>query len=324
LLLKVFIILKDFKPDILHAHLHEGAFIAWIVRSMTRKPFVFDYQGSLTEEITAHGFIRAKGFLHSLACRAERFIEKRANHIITSSMSSGERLARVHSGKPIAVDTVADGVDTECFRRNGGRPVIRRKHGIPDDAPVIVYLGLLDEYQGTPNLLRAMRHVLDIVPECRLLVGGYPNEARYQAMADDLGVGERVIFTGRVDYRTAADFLSAGDVAVAPKLSQTEANGKLLNYMACSLPCVCYDSPSNREILGDSGVYVNGNDERGLADAMVRLLANPSLARQLGDAARSRAIKEHGWHERAARITTAYEMVLSTGGTLAPAVPYKA
>ena len=66
-------------------------------------------------------------------------------------------------------------------------------------------------------------------------------------------LSDMIHFTGKVDYAHAPLMLSAADIAVTPKLSPTEANGKIFNYMACGLPVVAFDTPVNREVLGDTG-----------------------------------------------------------------------
>ena len=50
------------KPDIIHAHLHEGALIGWVLSKLTRAPLVFDFQGSLTAEMIDHNFLASNIF----------------------------------------------------------------------------------------------------------------------------------------------------------------------------------------------------------------------------------------------------------------------
>jgi len=85
-----------------------------------------------------------------------------------------------------------------------------------------------------------------------------------------------VTFTGRVDYDRAGEYLGLGDIAVSAKLSTTEANGKLYNYMACGLPSVVFDSAVNREILGDHGNYARLGDASALAAEINNLLDHPA------------------------------------------------
>jgi glycosyltransferase involved in cell wall biosynthesis len=95
-------------------------------------------------------------------------------------------------------------------------------------------------------------------------------------------------------------------VAVSPKRSATEANGKLLNYMAAGLPTVAYDSPVAREILGDAGVLAPMGDVAALARAIVGLLDDPAECRRRGAALRDRAVAEFGWPVLARRLLDVY------------------
>src|SRR5262249_37825523 len=72
------------------------------------------------------------------------------------------------------------------------------------------------------------------------------------------GLGGSVTVTGRIDYAEAPRHLALATVAVSPKRSATEANGKLLNYMAAGPPTVAYDSPVAREIPGQAGALAPG------------------------------------------------------------------
>jgi glycosyltransferase involved in cell wall biosynthesis len=137
---------------------------------------------------------------------------------------------------------------------------------------------------------------------------GYPNESVYRQRARDLGVAGHVSFPGRINYDQAARYLALGEVAVGPKLSPTESNGKLYNYMACALPTVAFDTPPSREILGDLGVYVPRGDVEALAGAIAGLLEHPEESRQLGQRLRQRVEDHFSWQTTARQLLQAHEL----------------
>ena len=121
---------------------------------------------------------------------------------------------------------------------------------------------------------------------------GYPDVERYREMAVRLDIAGNATFTGRIDYREAPRYLCLGDIAVSAKLSKTEANGKVYNYIAAGLPTVCFDTPVNREILGDSGIYAKFGDKGSLSDAIVDILSDPEKLEMLKMAIRKIQLPE--------------------------------
>jgi glycosyltransferase involved in cell wall biosynthesis len=184
----------------------------------------------------------------------------------------------------------------------------------------VVYLGLLNTYQGVDHLLEAIPRVLARVPDAHFLIMGYPNVDEYQAKARDLGVGSHTSFPGRIDYDQAARYLALGDVAIGPKLSQTESNGKLFNYMASALPTVAFDTPPSREILGDLGIYAPRGDVAALADAIVGLLVQPDESATLGLRLRQRVIDHFSWQRTAQQLLKAYALAASKRPARSPRV----
>jgi glycosyltransferase involved in cell wall biosynthesis len=159
---------------------------------------------------------------------------------------------------------------------------------------VIIFVGVLTEYQGIDLLLEAVPYVVQKMPESKFLIVGYPNEEHYRQKARDLGLQDWVHFTGKVSYQDVPRYLALADIAVSPKLSPTEANLKLFNYMAMGLPTVVFDNPINREILGDVGVYAEANSTA-LAEALIRALKEPEWAKQVGVLSRQKAADEYSW-----------------------------
>jgi glycosyltransferase involved in cell wall biosynthesis len=124
-------------------------------------------------------------------------------------------------------------------------------------------------------------------------------------------VADRVTFTGKVIYEEAPAHLALGDVAVAPKLSTSEGCGKILNYMAMTLPTVVFDIPVTREYLGALGVYAGrAGDPVALADAIAGLLADPGRRAALGQKLRERAARHFSWERAGRQLLTIYDGVL--------------
>jgi glycosyltransferase involved in cell wall biosynthesis len=174
---------------------------------------------------------------------------------------------------------------------------------------VVIYLGLLAPYQGTSHLIRAAHRVVAAQPRVHFLVMGYPNHDGYQREAAQSGPIDHMTFTGRVPYEQAARYLRVGDIALAPKLSLTEGAGKILNYMACALPTVAFDTPQAREFMAHSGLYAERGSAESLADRINELAQNPERARALGRSLRARAINRFSWDDAARRLLGVYEAI---------------
>lgn len=309
LLWKALTEVRSFRPHLIHAHLHEGTLIGSVLKKLFRIPLLFDYQGSLSGESLNHGFFRATSPLLKIFKLIERFIDRRADHIITSSDKGRQELVNDWGIGPEKVTNLIDGVDTEVFRPYP-QSEARRELGISGHVKLVVYLGLFNQYQGVDLLLDAIALVRKKSPDIRFLLMGFP-EKEYQRKASDMGIDDFITFTGRVSYDRAPFLLSAGDLAVSPKLSQTEANGKLFNYMACGLPTVAFDNQINREILGDHGIYVERGNTALLASTIVSTLQNSNLMSSLSERLIERSIKIHSWDSRSRQLVSVYRALLA-------------
>jgi glycosyltransferase involved in cell wall biosynthesis len=320
---------SEIKPDIIHAHLHEGALIGALASRLLRVPLIFDYQGSLTGEMLDHGFVRAESSLLRFWRELERSINRLPDAIITSSYNAAATLHQKWRYPRDTLYTVPDSVNTERFKPFDGSPDweaerqrLRAELGIPGDRRLVVYLGLLAPYQGTNKLLEAARIVVARRPDVHFLVMGYPDVTSYAALAESLGVQDHVTLPGRILYRDCHAYLALGDIAVAPKMSETEGAGKITNYLAMGLPVVAFDSPVSREILGDVGRYARFGDAQSLAEEMIALLDDGREMEILSAAGRAKAVREHSWELGALQIQAIYNRALARrAGLPLPPVP---
>ena len=300
------------RPDIIHGHLHEGALIGAPISWLLRRPLVFDLQGSLTGEMVDHSFLQPDSMLFNLFRWIERFINRLPAAILTSSTHARRMLEEEFGLPPARIHPLPDCVNAETFRpHNPAASELKAQLGIPADRPVVAYLGLLADYQGTPHLVQSAARLQAAGVDAHFLIMGYPDPMHYRQMAAEWGVSDRVTLTGKIPYEQAADYLSVGDIAVAPKLSLTEGSGKVLNYMALGLPVVAYDTPVQREYLGDLGVYAAPGDVEGLAAGICALLDDAPRRAALGAALRQRAIEGYSWDQAGRQIVTIYRRLLA-------------
>jgi glycosyltransferase involved in cell wall biosynthesis len=301
-------LLKDVKKedyDIIHAHLHEGAGIGMILKYFKKIPMIFDYQGSLVKEMRDHKYLNNKP-LKSIFKKIEKKINNSSKYLLTSSTKSKESLEEEGYKNVISF---LDWVDTEKFNKKDATKLKEELN--LKDKQVITFLGVLSKYQGTDLLLNTIPLVIKEIPDAHFLIAGYPNVELYKEKAKELGISEHVTFTGQIDYNLAPEYISTGDITISLKLSKTEANGKLYNYMACGIPTIATNNEINKEILQETGIYVEPNI-KDCSEKIISLLKNENLRRKLGNDAREKVVNIHSWKNRGQILTEVYEKCLKS------------
>jgi len=300
------------RPHLIHGHLHEGALIGSVLARLLRVPLVFDFQGSMTAEMVDHHFIQPDTPAYYWWRRLEERIVQLPDAIVTSTVHSAEVLTRDFD-RQRGVIPLPDSVNLDFFTPGrltpDARAAQRTALGVPAGRQVVVYLGLLADYQGIPQLLQAAAQLRRRGYAVSFLIMGFPAVERYRQMARELGLTDAdVIFTGKTRYEEAPAYLALGDIAVAPKISATEGSGKILNYMAMALPTVVYDTPVSREYLGKLGIYAEPlGDATALARALAFILRNPVAGRDLGLRLRERAAHAFSWQRTGRQLRRLYE-----------------
>ncbi|RUA16683.1 MAG: glycosyltransferase family 1 protein [Clostridia bacterium] len=296
-----------FRPRIIHAYLHEGVLIGWMLSRLLDKPLTFDYQGSLTAEMITHRFLDANARLHNPLARLERWLNHQPQAIFTSTQHAQNALQQ----QGIASETLhflPDAVDPAIFHPQTPDPGLQQQLGLHPDTPTCVYLGLLAPYQGIDLLLNAIARLPEnLALQC--LVMGFPHVARYQKMAESLNIAQKVHFTGPIPYQQAPRYLALGNLAVAPKLATSEGSGKLLPYMSMALPIVATDTPAHRQYLDELALYTPPR-----VDALARTLTvafrDLKNLKAMGEKLRARVQKSYTWQHTASKMTGIFEDML--------------
>ncbi|MCL5070907.1 MAG: glycosyltransferase family 4 protein [Actinobacteria bacterium] len=299
-----------FKPDIIHAHLHEGVFAGKIVQLFIKKPLIADYQGSMVGEMLDHGFMKRNSLSFRFNSWLERTVNKWPQKIIFSSSGAKEFFLANFNVNPEKVVSFVEGTNTDEFHPGYDISQLRKKLNLPGDKKIVIYLGVLTSYQGIDILINSINDIRRKFNNVHFLIVGFPNLEYYTAMAQKLGVSDWVTFTGRVNHEDAPKYLNLGDIGLSLKLSKTEANGKLFGYMAVGLPCLVFDTKTNREILGDAGIYAEYNNKESFVEKLIFLLENEKTAKEYGKMARLRVLEKYTWDNAFSNFLDIYKDVL--------------
>jgi glycosyltransferase involved in cell wall biosynthesis len=205
---------------------------------------------------------------------------------------------------PESMFRMASGVDTEHF--HPGSSAVDAEL-LP--RPRVLFTGRMHPQKNLPLLLEAWVLVARQTPANLILVGPGTERESLAALAQRLGIAERVQFTGAVP--DPADHLRAADLFVLSSVAEGMSNS-LLEAMATALPCVVSGIGGNTDLISDqqTGRLVSAPDSAGWAAILIELLTNPDEARRLGTAARQRVEREFSLHVMIDRYLELYRSLI--------------
>ncbi|MGQ9804369.1 MAG: glycosyltransferase family 4 protein [Anaerolineae bacterium] len=185
---------------------------------------------------------------------------------------------------------------------------VRRKYGLPEH--FILYVGTIEPRKNLTTLLEAFHHLAALRSgDLRLVIvgkRGWLYEGFFRRLRE-LGLEERVHFTGYVPDEDLPALYSAADLFVFPSLY--EGFGlPVLEAMACGTPAVCSNTSSLPEVAGNAALLVSPTDVRGLAEAMARALTDDALRATLRAKGLERA-GEFSWARAARETLRVYQTV---------------
>lgn len=195
------------------------------------------------------------------------------------------------------------------------RGIIRERYGL-QNCRVLLYTGRLGKEKNLALLLKAFTI---ITRKCRqdlrlILVGSGPEETALQEQARSLGIGEKVIFPGRVDYREIPNYYGSADLFVMP--STTETFGLVvLEALASGVPVVAVNAGGSRDMVvsGYNG-FLTPEDPESFAAAILELLENDERRRDFAHAARESAAR-YSVENITRELLALYEEVRAKKGT---------
>ncbi|HEV2316945.1 MAG TPA: glycosyltransferase family 4 protein [Thermoplasmata archaeon] len=195
-------------------------------------------------------------------------------------------------GRPVEV--IPSSVDLDRFRPDVDGSAVRERLGLAGRR-VIAFTGRLVPHKGVDDLLRALARLpADVV---LLVIGRGPDLPSLTALAQRLGVLDRVRFCPAVSDEDLPRYLRAADLFVFPSQNRLEGFGlAVAEALASGLPVVITDIPGVREVIepGREGILAEPLLENDLADRVRELLDDPDRRARMARAARDRAERYFG------------------------------
>lgn len=269
--------LIDWKPDVIHSQCEFFSFqYALRISKLTSAPIVHTYH-TLYEQYVTYVIPSYKRLGRCVVRVLSKKRLKRVNNIIVPTRKVEDTLLGYKMDNKICI--IPSGISLEQHKRRittEQRAEKRQALGIAKDQPVLINLGRLGTEKNLEELLTFFSVALDKNKNMVfLIVGDGPAKNQLQKQTVELGIADRVIFTGMVDPSEVQDYYQLGDIFVSASTSETQG----LTYIeaaANGLPLLCRQDLCLKDVIvqGENGYeYTN---EQEFLDAIQTVIGDPT------------------------------------------------
>jgi glycosyltransferase involved in cell wall biosynthesis len=286
--------IKQFRPDVLHAHY---ATSYGLIGALSRfHPLVISAWGTDVMKFPQKNVLNRAMLKYNL---------RKADAICATSFTIKDYLKPV-TDKPVQV--IPFGVDTETFRKKTVESLME------PDSFVYGSIKPLESLYNTDVLIRAfaalkMKHAQK---KMKLLIIGEGSQAQaLRQLAEELGVTEDVVFTGRVPFSQIADYYNMLDVLV--NISDYESFGvSVIEAMACEKPVIVTNTGGLKEIVENAnfGSLVEVRNVEQTSLEMEKYLLDPDLTERVGKQGREKVILKYQWESNIQQMIGVYQQLV--------------
>ena len=291
-------------PQVVHTHLFKSDFHGRLAARLAGTPVVVSTLHN--NDVWANYWLPAH--LYGATARwADRLIavsaEVKAFHLQKTGVPESK------------VTVIENGVDVSAFDGYEEKAAaIRREFGVAPGAPVVGIIGRLKPQKDLPTFLRAAAEILRERPDARFLaVGDGPLRAELEEQARSLGLFPALVFTGM--RKDVAAILAAIDILALSSLWEG-LPVILLEGMAAARPVVstAVDGITGVVLPNETAFLTPVSAPSELAQACLRLIRDPQLARRMGEAGRRRVLERYSLDVMIDRISALYQELLRAKG----------
>lgn len=296
------------KYDAIHSHEEMGLLGVWLAKRLGI-PHLYDMHSSLPQQLTNFSFARSP-----LLRRAFEVMEHKtifgSDVVITICQDLYDRVHGMGAGsRAILIENVMGG-DVEQLPQLSA-PEVRSRWGIPAAAPLVLYTGTFEPYQGLDMLMEAVASVANSRPDVRLLVVGGREEQVAAAKAKARALLAPATFTGYQPARDIPAYVQACDILASPRIKGTNTPLKIYSYLRAGKPILATRLLTHTQVLDDEVALLVAPEPAAFAEAIVRLLDDPALRDRLSANAAELARTKYSRELYVSRTDTAFERLVA-------------
>ncbi|RKZ52969.1 MAG: glycosyltransferase WbuB [Candidatus Parabeggiatoa sp. nov. 3] len=306
-------LLKAQKPDYLFVEsppLFLGI-TGYVCAKWWRVPFIFNVADLWPDTVKALGLMH-EGFALRIAEKLERWLYRKANYVTVVTESVRQILINEKQVPAHKVLLLPNGVDTQLFQPQPADAAFRASLGLPEDKHLILYAGTHGYAHGMEVILQAAQ-LLTETNVLFLCVGGGSDKARIQQLCEQKAL-KNVLFWDSQPPELIARLYSLALAGLSTfrdsKWLECTRPAKTLPIMASGKPVLFSSAGEGAQLVAEAqaGIVVAPGDDKGLANAVRRLINDPAYATQLGNNGRAYVEKHLQW----SKVVASWLLELST------------
>jgi glycosyltransferase involved in cell wall biosynthesis len=284
--------IKNFKPDIIHAHYATSYGLLGALSGF--KPLIISVWGS-----DVYRFPNIS-ILHKLLIKFNLF---RATEILSTSNAMATEVKKYTNKK---IEITPFGVDIDLFKK---------KLKPQNNTFIIGNVKTLSKNYGIDVLIESFKIVVEKNPGLKLklqIIGEGSDKEKLKVLSKNLGIDEKVDFLGKIENSLLPDYYNNFDIAVS--LSHSESFGVVaIEAMACECPVVVSNADGFTEVVENNktGFIVPKNNAQAAATTIQKYIDNKELIGKFGKNGRKRVEKYYNWNDNVIKMIEIYSKLLN-------------
>lgn len=311
-------VVSEFKPDILHAHSPAlNGLAALRTAQSSGLPLLYEIRAFWEDAAVGNGTGSERSARYWLTRQLENHVVTHADAVAVICEGLKNDLLDRGVAPEDKIMVSPNGVDMHLF----GEPVDRDQALAAQlglgEGPVIGFIGSFYDYEGLDDLVSAMPLLIKRHPDAKLLmVGGGPMAEALRQQSAASPVADAIHFVGRVPHEEVERYYSLIDILAYPRksmrLTDLVTPLKPLEAMAQQRLVAASDVGGHRELIEDgvTGTLFAPDNPSACADALAKLLDNPSLWPDRRSAARHYVAEKRNWQNNIDRYLPVYQKLL--------------
>lgn len=298
------------RPDVLYLRQNSFPILPIIMCKILKIPLVVEVNGLVLDELKVNNSRSFAYWVFSrLALRSEKLNYRYCDRIVSVTDKLKEELVNLYAVPESKINVINNGANTDLFKPMNQEKV-KAELQLDESKKYVCFVGNLAAWQGVEFLIYAAPLILEKCPDVRfLIVGDGAVKNKLLEVTSELGLSDKIIFTGRVPYESVPLYMNASDVCVAPFIKGRNAKIglsalKTYEYLACGKPIVASSIPGVKDLIEFSGGGISVSPEKPeeLACAVVKLILNENMRALMGEKGRKYVVENHSWNGVAKKI----------------------